>query len=95
MLPYLTAAEGSGGPNVPNDLCSELGRDLVRLCLQNEQPADMCADCAFRLGSLPNMSYTAHDALAALVNDDEFVCHHGKNRPCAGFQRARQLNPKE
>jgi hypothetical protein len=90
-LPYLTTPEDTGIPNTPNDLCAELGRELVRLCLNNEQPKDMCHDCAFRLGSDPNRSYTAHDALASLINDVEFICHHGEDRPCAGFQRAHEL----
>lgn len=91
-LPYLTTPDGSGAPNEPNELCEQLGRELVRLCLNNEQPKEMCGDCAFRLGSDPNRSYTAHDALACLVNGDEFICHHGNDRPCAGFQRAKQLS---
>ena len=94
ILPYITTSEGKGEPNVPNDLCAELGRQLVRLCLNNEQPKDMCGDCAFRLGSDPNRSYTAHDALASLVNGDEFRCHHGADRLCAGFQRALALTAK-
>lgn len=92
MLPYLTTDKGGGPPNEPNDLCAELGRELVRLCLNNEQPKEMCGDCAFRLGSDPNRSYTAHDALASLVNGVEFVCHHGEDRACAGYQRALQLS---
>jgi hypothetical protein len=89
ILPCLTSEHGAV-PNEPNELCAELGRELVRLCLSNEQPTEMCGDCAFRLGSVPNRSATAHDALAALVNGDNFICHHGENRPCAGFQRARE-----
>lgn len=90
-LPYLTTPAETGIPNEPNDLCAQLGRELVRLFLNNEQPKDMCGDCAFRLGSDPNRSYTAHDALASLMNGVEFVCHHGEDRPCAGYQRALQL----
>lgn len=90
-LPYLTTPEDTGIPNEPNDLCAELGREVVRLYLNNEQPEGMCGDCAFRLGSAPNRSVTAHDALASLINGDEFICHHGDDRPCAGFQRAKRI----
>ena len=91
-LPFLITPEETGILNKPNELCAELGRQLVRLFLNNEQPTEMCHDCAFRLGSGPNRSYTAHDALACLMNGDEFMCHHGEDRACAGFQRARGID---
>lgn len=91
QIPFLTTPEDTGIPNEPKDLCAELGRELVRLCLHNEQPKDMCHDCAFRLGSDPNRSATAHDALMCLMEGVDFDCHHGDERPCAGFQRAKEL----
>jgi hypothetical protein len=94
LLPHLTTPDETGIPNTPNDLCAELGRELVRLYLKNEQPKDMCGDCAFRLGRDPNRSATAHDALACLVNGEEFWCHHGEDRPCAGYQRAKEICKK-
>lgn len=64
---FLTTPENTRIANAPNDLCAELGSELVRLYLNNEQPKNMCGDCAFRLGSDPNRSATAHDALECLV----------------------------
>lgn len=90
-FPFLTTPDETGIPNTTTPLTEELGRHLVRLALQNEQPKDMCGGCAFRLGSFANKSYTSHDALMCLVNDREFVCHHGEDRKCAGFQRAVEL----
>jgi len=91
-FPFLTTPDETGIPNVPTPLTEELGQHLVRLALRGEQPAEMCGDCAFRLGSGPNRSYTAHDALMCLVQDVEFECHHGEDRECAGFQRALELS---
>lgn len=91
QFPFITTAEETGIPDTTTSLTEELGVHLVRLALHNEQPKDMCGDCAFRLGSFPNKSYTAHDALMCLVSDVEFECHHGEDRKCAGFQRAREI----
>ena len=87
---FITTPEETGIPNQPTELTTELGQHLVRLALGNEQPAGMCGDCAFRLGSEPNRSYTAHDALMCLIEGVEFECHHGEDRACAGFKRAKE-----
>jgi hypothetical protein len=75
MIGFATTPDETGIPNVPTDETAALGKELVRLVLGNEQPVHMCRDCAFRLGSEPNRSYTAY---------------HGEERRCAGFQRATE-----
>lgn len=90
MTMFLTTPEESSVPNHATPETEEFGKHLVRLALGNEQPDSMCHGCAFRLGSFANRSYTAHDALMCLIEGVEFECHHGDNRPCAGFQRARE-----
>lgn len=94
MIDFLTTPVDTGIPNGPTELTAALGRELVRLVLGNEQPPDMCRDCAFRLGSEPNQSYTAFDALKCVVEGIEFECHHGEERRCAGFARAIERNNK-
>ena len=57
-----------------------------------------CATCAFRRGTVPNM--TAGTGMVALntfldIDTDDFACHHGMRdgqptRVCAGYLLARQ-----
>lgn len=91
-FPFLTTPDETGVPNTTTPLTEELGQHLVRLALRGEQPTEMCGGCAFRLGSFANRSYTSHDALMCLVSGEEFICHHGEDRQCAGFQRAIELS---
>lgn len=94
-FPFLTTPDETGILNHATDQTAEIGEHLVRLALGGEQPADMCADCAFRLGSFPNRSYTAHDALMCLISDGEFECHHGEDRPCAQSESKLAVSEKQ
>jgi hypothetical protein len=89
-MKLITTPEPTGIPNLPTPETEAIGRELIRLALDNEQPADMCVDCALRSGSEPNRSFTSYDVLQCLLADVPFFCHHGENRPCAGFERAKE-----
>lgn len=86
----VTTPDETGIPNLPTPETEALGRELIRLTLGSEQPASMCGDCAFRNGSQANRSFTSYDVLQCLLNEEPFYCHHGEDRPCAGFARAKE-----
>jgi hypothetical protein len=102
-FPYVSDMAAEAGadttlvPNEPSDLGVLAGAELIRLCLGGEQPAAMCADCAFRRGSVPNScAATVWDAFGSVFNAGQFLCHHGDGaRPCAGFMRAMELRYEE
>lgn len=90
VLVTTTTPEPTGILNEPTPETEEIGRELVRLALGNEQPESMCGNCAFRLGSNPNRSFTSYDALNCLLLKVPFFCHHGEDRLCAGYLRAKE-----
>lgn len=94
------------GPLAPNEPCESgraLGAEMARLMtpqrerIMAENPGcrDMCHDCAFRAGSIPNGCLaTVADALKCTLTSEEFNCHHGTDRICAGYLFAMNQVPE-